>query len=499
MAQNAHSMVRIEGLSIEFLKSLEPKSGSITLFSPTAVIQTDSLYFNVKDLPLVGEAKHGRKLATPTGTRSVLIVRVIGTDTSPTSTASQISNAVFGTFGNANSLKNGFASCSYNQLLMNPTTRATNGVVDISISKAIKGFANEAAVDAAESILKTKFNVQDLSSLFDLVAFCIPSGTSNDFLAYAYINHWKSVYSDARCVDPGVYMHEFGHNFNLGHSGEGTNEYEDRSCSMGYSCDLGKCWPRCFNGAKSFQLGWYNSRTTTINMLSTSTVSPTTITLIGVSDHQNSQSSSSAKVVVKLETGTIDHYIAFNRQSGINSGTGKYGNEVIVTKSRDTNDVSFILAHSSSTGLLFMTTVTIGTSIYDIKVVVNSINLSTNPGQASITVSRTLRTAPVVAPVQAPITVTGRLGDWEFCVASAQCNNGCCSAKYSNDGKLKCTPLLTGYNPATNKCVGDAGDWSTCSSSSQCRSGCCSGLYSQGTLKCTKLNAGYDPVANGCK
>lgn len=89
-----------------------------------------------------------------------------------------------------------------------------------------------------------------------------------------------------------------------------------------------------------------------------------------------------------------------------------------------------------------------------------------------------------------------RLGltDWSVCSASSQCNNGCCSEKYSA-GVLKCTPLTAGYR--SDICVGGAppsgllGDWAQCSSSSQCGNGCCSGTYSAGVLKCTPLTGGY--------
>ena len=45
------------------------------------------------------------------------------------------------------------------------------------------------------------------------------------------------------------------------------------------------------------------------------------------------------------------------------------------------------------------------------------------------------------------------LSDWSFCSTSSQCNNGCCTKKYSNDGRLKCTPLGIGFNPVSNECV----------------------------------------------
>jgi hypothetical protein len=83
------------------------------------------------------------------------------------------------------------------------------------------------------------------------------------------------------------------------------------------------------------------------------------------------------------------------------------------------------------------------------------------------------------------------LGDWEFCSASSQCRNACCSKQYSDDGKLKCTP---GGTPS--QCVGTStppttppsklGDWQFCSASSQCQNTCCSKQYSDdGKLKCT--------------
>ena len=49
---------------------------------------------------------------------------------------------------------------------------------------------------------------------------------------------------------------------------------------------------------------------------------------------------------------------------------------------------------------------------------------------------------PTEYPTPAPVT----FGDWECCSSSSQCRNGCCSSRYSNDGKLKCTPV-GGFKP----------------------------------------------------
>ena len=70
--------------------------------------------------------------------------------------------------------------------------------------------------------------------LLIFVGQCIPPGTSGGWIAYAYINHWLSVYNDRWCEYPSGQMHELGHNLNLAHSGEGAT-YDDQSGMMGYS------------------------------------------------------------------------------------------------------------------------------------------------------------------------------------------------------------------------------------------------------------------------
>ncbi|KAJ3127063.1 hypothetical protein HK098_006860 [Nowakowskiella sp. JEL0407] len=38
------------------------------------------------------------------------------------------------------------------------------------------------------------------------------------------------------------------------------------------------------------------------------------------------------------------------------------------------------------------------------------------------------------------VTTSPQKGDWEYCTTSQECDNGCCSKEFSDDGKLKCTP-----------------------------------------------------------
>lgn len=83
----------------------------------------------------------------------------------------------------------------------------------------------------------------------------------------------------------------------------------------------------CFNGAKSWQTGWYASKSTVVNP---STGGCFEGNLFGIADFGNAASST---VLLKInDLSSTDYYVAFNRQTGINSGTQEAGNQVTVTR-----------------------------------------------------------------------------------------------------------------------------------------------------------------------
>ena len=117
-------------------------------------------------------------------------------------------------------------------------------------------------------------------------------------------------------------MHEVGHNLGLGHSNEGAEEYGDESCIMGGGFpEIGA--RICYNGAKSWQLGWYASRNQVFNVAD----GVWSGRLIGLVDYANANDSTS-KVILKLPN-SIDYYVMFNR---IRSGTIASMNKVIITR-----------------------------------------------------------------------------------------------------------------------------------------------------------------------
>jgi hypothetical protein len=203
--------------------------------------------------------------------------------------AGSIEDNVFGTFGDTINLRERYATCSKDYVDFKPYSGTTstgvsisNGMYQLDLSIAVSGASNSVVRNTAQTQATTELG--SLSSQFDygrfnsyivclhllrtssllasvftvrlyhrthhsstsftlffiiLVLMCLPRGTINNgstgWLAYAYINHWLSVYNDNGtngslhwCSSPSALVHELGHNLNLGHSGEGSAAYGDQ-------------------------------------------------------------------------------------------------------------------------------------------------------------------------------------------------------------------------------------------------------------------------------
>ena len=73
-----------------------------------------------KDKSTPWTTSNRRRLTT--GTKTVLVVRVVANDSSTTASAYQLSDSVFGTNGDLVNLKTQYAACSHNQLQFQPAT-----------------------------------------------------------------------------------------------------------------------------------------------------------------------------------------------------------------------------------------------------------------------------------------------------------------------------------------------------------------------------------------
>ena len=136
-----------------------------------------------------------RRLAVTTGTKTMMAVRIIGADVATTASESEISDGWYGTNGDSVNLKSQYAACSYNKLIMNPANSngVFNGVTTVTIANTVTGSANSVIRNAATAALGT------LATQFDYTMLCIPPGTSGNWIGYAYLDNWLSVYNDEWC------------------------------------------------------------------------------------------------------------------------------------------------------------------------------------------------------------------------------------------------------------------------------------------------------------
>jgi hypothetical protein len=107
-----------------------------------------------------------------------------------------------------------------------------------------------------------------------------------------------------------------------------------------YHDDIGAM---CFNAAKTWQIGWYDDRKTTVDPLD----GAWTGKIIGVVDYMKI---SPFPVVVKIDTGSTSGqlYIAFNRAQGINRDNVQADDQVTIVETNGSGDnasQSFLRAH----------------------------------------------------------------------------------------------------------------------------------------------------------
>jgi hypothetical protein len=138
----------------------------------------------------------------------------------------------------------------------------------------------------------------------------------------------------------------------------------------------------CFNGAKSWELGWYADKRHVEIDVST-TIRSYSGKLVPILDDPEE---SGDPMIIKVETGLDeDYYIAFNRASGFNADTREGGNTVMVTK-KDKDDLSWLQGKLSA-AQTWSISVDQNSGLDDIlNVKVNSINLSDGNGYALVEV-----------------------------------------------------------------------------------------------------------------
>lgn len=346
------------------------------------------------------------------GTLRTLVVRVSDSDnTQVSASVNQLKDDIF---TDSVSLKTQMAACSKDQLIIEPAGVGTSGIVNVQINIPV----NDASVQDVEKAAFQKANelYEDDWDSFDLVLFCLPSGSGvptdsglkKSWLAYAYVNGYTSFYNNIWCQRVSAQVHEIGHNMKLGHSGKGSDPYGDKSTMMGYSYPLDDGPIMCFNAANNYQLGWYNLQQASINPLDYGP-DPRTYVLNGVDDYKKDGSASNgALITLRLDNngdnGGTDYYIGYNRASGANRGTTQAINTVVAyTKETGPYDYAAVSNRTDlEVGRQLKLSDFRGTGV---DVTVDVISISSNLRDATIEISHTGAHPPTPVPTERPTTV----------------------------------------------------------------------------------------------
>ncbi|GFH59482.1 hypothetical protein CTEN210_15958 [Chaetoceros tenuissimus] len=366
---------------------------------------------------------NGRKLQTVancgtylggscTGTRTVLVVRVIAADKSTTASESQLAESIFDNPNDALNLQSWYKQCSYNQLDLIPAegNGINGGVTTVSVQSSSTD-GDSVMNNDIFAALNAKFNVSSPKQIANHIMYCLPAGTMSG-IAYANINNWRSVYSDNWCTfvsaqgeswgRPVHFMRntihrtfafslavrEIGHNLMLANSKDtaaigSSATYGDQSGMMGFSYSSDDGPRQCFNAPKNWQLGWFDDKQISVSFEGWEG------NLVGLSEIDNAAEEDT--VIAKVDTNE-SYYVSFNRKTGINSGTIEGGNKVLVHKraSGFGYGESDILAYLNS-GETYTSPDT------NFFVTVNNIDLTSNPARANVKILRSDNPPPCYA------------------------------------------------------------------------------------------------------
>ncbi len=274
------------------------------------------------------------------GEKELLVIRVEGKDGSSTTESRE--KLIENIFTDEISVSNQFAACSNNQFLIRPaegSPNIDNGVITVEVDK-VTGVDAAVIYQEIETLsLSTNHFGRPLED-FDHVAICMPPGVTTlrleeeqqenrKWIAFVPTESpyttYMSIYNDEWCSSVSAMMHEIGHNLGLQHSGEAqsesnSNAYDDETGQMGVSYRSKTASHKCFNPAKSWQLGWYARQSLRLDPFLDET--PVSMVLMGITREIYTKKSYNKYFLLQIDNGPDgDLYIGYNRRDSFNDDT----------------------------------------------------------------------------------------------------------------------------------------------------------------------------------
>lgn len=217
----------------EIVQHLDEQGSSVTITD--ALVDESTIYLTDSSVVDIHRRRQ-RRLAQKQGTSRLLVLRITYIGTQPTLSSIQLAGRIFGTGSAAESVNvvDQYRRCSFGKLNIVPASghnRIKNGIMEIDIDQAVSSSNTVRTLENAAADQATKI-LGNLPSQYEHVLMVMPthktiSLSGSNYLAYAYLNGYRSVFNDAWAGRISATQHELGHNLNIGHSGQGKATYGD--------------------------------------------------------------------------------------------------------------------------------------------------------------------------------------------------------------------------------------------------------------------------------
>lgn len=128
--------VDIQGIEYVLAENPDIVSGETLLFAEGAMVDDGLLVIAPENVLKFDTHTHStgsdvrRRLATSTGNKNVLVVRVVTADAQPGATIAEISDSVFGTSGDLVNFKSQYEGCSADKITITPATGSGTACAD---------------------------------------------------------------------------------------------------------------------------------------------------------------------------------------------------------------------------------------------------------------------------------------------------------------------------------------------------------------------------------